>query len=139
MWYMDDSTLGGDVTNLLHDLNIVESVDSKLGLVLNERKSELVTADADVLAVVRQKIPDVIHFAPEDATLLGAPMGGQRAAITYTLIIPLVIFKHHLSLKVIGETYQKLLFDANGPLCNDTPRIIRFYARHMTSKVGTYV
>jgi hypothetical protein len=81
---MDDGTLFGDVTNLLHDLDIVKSVGSKLGLLLNERKCELVTADAHVLAVVRQKMPDVIHVAPEDATLSGAPVGGQRG-ITSTL------------------------------------------------------
>jgi hypothetical protein len=88
IWYMDDGTLFGDVTNLLHDLDIVKSVGSKLGLLLNERKCELVTADAHVLAVVRQKMPDVIHVAPEDATLSGAPVGGQRG-ITSTLIAKL--------------------------------------------------
>jgi hypothetical protein len=82
---MDDGTLGGDVTNLLYYLDIIKSVGSKLGLIPNELKCELVTADADVLAVARQKMPDVIHVAPEDATLLGAPVGGQRV-ITSTLI-----------------------------------------------------
>jgi hypothetical protein len=88
IWCMDDSTLFGDVTDLLHDLGIVKSVGSKLGLLLNERKYELVTADAHVPAVVRQKMPDVIHVAPEDATLSGALVGGQRG-ITSTLIAKL--------------------------------------------------
>jgi hypothetical protein len=43
MWYMDDGTLGVDVTSPVHDFDIVKSVGSKLGLILNERKSELVT------------------------------------------------------------------------------------------------
>jgi hypothetical protein len=83
---MNDSTFGGDVTNLLHDLDVVKSVGSPLGLLLNERKCKLITAYAHILAVVRQKMPDVIHVAPEDAILLGAPVGGQ-GAITSTLIM----------------------------------------------------
>jgi hypothetical protein len=66
---MDDGTLFGDDTNLLHDLDIVKSLGSKLGLLLNERKCELVTADAHILTVVRQTMPDVIHVTPEDAIL----------------------------------------------------------------------
>uniref|UniRef100_A0A1X7SSY7 Reverse transcriptase domain-containing protein n=1 Tax=Amphimedon queenslandica TaxID=400682 RepID=A0A1X7SSY7_AMPQE len=72
--YLDDISLGGPVSSLLSDLTIVKEAES-VGLVLNSKKSEIITKDDDTLQNLRTTLPGAISCAPGDANLLGSPLG----------------------------------------------------------------
>ena len=75
IWYIDDGTLGGQCTDLLHDIEINES--EGIGLSLNYSKCKLITANNELHNVISNKLPSVKHINPDDAIILGAPVGGQ--------------------------------------------------------------
>jgi hypothetical protein len=45
IWYLDDGSIGGELRDLLHDLDTVRRVGATLGQLLNENKYEIVTND----------------------------------------------------------------------------------------------
>ena len=45
VFYLDDISLGGNVTDVLHDLAVIEREAAELGLLLNHRKSEVICSD----------------------------------------------------------------------------------------------
>ena len=53
---------------------------------LNETKCELITSNLDVVHAIRAVPPSVTHVDPRDATVLGAPVGGD-------VIIDTVLFR----------------------------------------------
>ena len=75
IWYMDDGTIGGQLDDLLHDLDTVRRIRPTLGLQLKEDKCEIVTDDEDVTSRFRAVMPSIRHSSCSDATLLGAPIG----------------------------------------------------------------
>ena len=48
-----------------------------IGLTLNETKCELITSNIDVVHAIRAVLPSVTHVDTRDATVLGAPVGGD--------------------------------------------------------------
>lgn len=78
IFYLDDCTLGGTVETVLHDLQSVEQKAGQLGLHLNHLKSEVITKDCNTIATMLEVVPDLCPVSPEQATLLGSPIGGQR-------------------------------------------------------------
>jgi hypothetical protein len=72
MWYIDDGTLGGHLTDLLHDIDIIKSEGPHIGLTLNDCKCELISDDEEVINYVRQLIPAVSTIDPSEAVVLGA-------------------------------------------------------------------
>jgi hypothetical protein len=85
LWYIDDGTLGGDVQNLLSDVELIQSHGPPIGLFLNSGKCEIITDDLAIVHQVRQLLPDVIHIPSVNATLLGAPIGGSDITDTFLL------------------------------------------------------
>jgi len=81
-WYLDDGSLGGDVTSLLSDLETVRRVGPSVGLLLNEDKCEIVTSDNGVVSSLRTVLPNIRHVPCGEAVLLGAPIGDQSAVDT---------------------------------------------------------
>jgi hypothetical protein len=79
VWYIDDGTLGGSVTQLLQDISTIQVEGPQIGLVLNDKKCEIVTSDPDIVSSIRRLLPAAIHIDPSDCTVLGAPVGGTRA------------------------------------------------------------
>ena len=74
VFYLDDGTIGGAESDLLHDFTSIEKKAEELGLHLNHRKTELignVATAKDILSLA----PEVIQISPESATLLGVPIG----------------------------------------------------------------
>ena len=59
IWYMDDGTIGGQLNDLLHDLDIVRRIGPTLRLHLNEDKCEIVTNDEDVTSRFRLIMPNI--------------------------------------------------------------------------------
>jgi hypothetical protein len=53
VWYIDDGTLGGSVTQLLQDISTIQVEGPQIGLVLNDKKCEIVTSDPDIVSSIR--------------------------------------------------------------------------------------
>ena len=49
--YLDDVSLGGPLDDILHDLNVTKEAE-KLGLFLNNSKSEIICVDAVVRGTI---------------------------------------------------------------------------------------
>ena len=79
LWYMDDATLGGNVSDLLADIEHITLQGQHLGLQLNFSKCEVITNDPDVFQMIRSSLPLAVHVSPSDATLLGAAVGDEDA------------------------------------------------------------
>ena len=70
IWYMDDGTLGGNVDVLIEDFETVQRIGSSLGLVLNEKKCELITDDMDVVEKFKIIAPSIMHISSSQAMLV---------------------------------------------------------------------
>jgi hypothetical protein len=57
LWYMDDGSIGGDVSSLLSDLETVRRVGPTIGLILNKDKCELITSDASGVTSIETAMP----------------------------------------------------------------------------------
>ena len=96
LWYLDDGTIGGELHDLLHDLDTVRRVGPTIGLLLNEDKCEIVTNDDSVVSSFRTVMPNILHTRGNDAVLLGAPIGDQ-SAIDNVLQSKLTVFQRFAS------------------------------------------
>ena len=79
--YLDDISLGGPVSSLVHDLEVIEDAES-VGLVLNLGKSEIIAGDADILLSLSASMPGVLFVAPGVASLLGSLVGDTVMTIS---------------------------------------------------------
>ena len=78
VFYLDDGTIGGAEEEVLRDLQYIECQAAHLGLFLNHAKTELICEEpaGDLLL---QAAPDLCQVKPENATLLGAPIGQLKS------------------------------------------------------------
>ena len=74
-FYLDDSTLGGSVVDLSHDLDIVERFGAAMGLQLNAGKSEVICSCPATITSILSSLPGVKVVSPNEATLLGSSIG----------------------------------------------------------------
>ena len=72
--YLDDVTLGENLEDVLHDLEVFERVAAELGLLLNHCKS-VICSDQPMRASILASVPEVRVVDPADACLLGSPIG----------------------------------------------------------------
>ena len=77
IWFMDDGTMGGDVGTLLADFRMLMVEGSKLGLVVNDAKCEVITDDDEVMKKFKDVAPDIKQVNMSSAMLLGAPIGNE--------------------------------------------------------------
>ena len=63
LWYLDDGTIGGELCDLLQDLDTVRRVGPTLGLLLNENKCEIVTNDDCVVSSFRAIMPNILEHS----------------------------------------------------------------------------
>ena len=96
IWYLDDSPLGGR-----QDFRLVEDKASKLGIVLNHSKSEVITKDDDTRHAFLQDLPDLCIVCHNQATLLGSPIGGLESINT-------ILRSKLKSLGILGHKLQYL-------------------------------
>jgi hypothetical protein len=78
-WYLDDGSLGGKVDDLMLAFLSLKSEAAKIGLHVNVKKCELITADQSVIHKFLSIAPDIAIVDPDAAVLLGAPVGGQQS------------------------------------------------------------
>ena len=72
--YVDDMSVGGDVENILHDVDIIGEAEV-LGLPLNNHKSEIICFHPTVRGTILCSLPGAQVIAPDKATLLRSPIG----------------------------------------------------------------
>ena len=70
--YMDDVTLGGNLSVVKQDVNLINSAGTKYGLQLNHSKCEIITNTTAQPA--NSTLNQFQQFTPATATLLGAPL-----------------------------------------------------------------
>lgn len=73
--YLDDITIGGSLEQIEHDLQIIEEESQELGLVVNQRKSEIICSDPQTCTSLSCLSPGAKPVAPSAATLLGSSVG----------------------------------------------------------------
>ena len=75
LFYLDDGTLGGNVDNLTHDLEVVEREGAEIGLRLNMEKSEIICANPNTTDSILSSLRGAQVVEPTKATLLGSSIG----------------------------------------------------------------
>ncbi|KAL5468951.1 hypothetical protein EMCRGX_G030112 [Ephydatia muelleri] len=79
IFYLDDGTLGGLLSDVLHDVEMIKKEAGIVGLELNPQKSEVVGNNSELIAGIQSVLPGVRVVAPAVATLLGSPIGGTES------------------------------------------------------------
>ena len=80
VWYLDDGSIGGEVSEVTEDLKSIIEVAPRLGLELNLSKCEIILGKMDgvssvtALSELKSVSPDLRLVQFEEATLLGAPL-----------------------------------------------------------------
>ena len=81
VWYLDDATIGGSVTEVTNDLKTVVSALQKIGLQLNSSKCEVtvldnpgVKAQQEAVQAVKMVLPDITETPLTRLQLLGSPL-----------------------------------------------------------------
>ena len=80
VFYLDDGTMGGDLEDLTADLRKIEEHGRAVGLILNVFKSEVISHDRSVVEAMISNFPGLKFTEPQDATLLGSPLGCNAMA-----------------------------------------------------------
>ena len=99
--YIDDLTVGGTLEDVQHDVDLIEREAGELGLVLNHKKSEIITNDPSSRSSILAQMPDALVVEPQSATLLGSPLGNVES-------ISLSICDKTALLQVMGERLKYL-------------------------------
>ena len=71
--YLDDFTLGGDLSSLDAAVSLLRSEALHLGLAMNDAKCEVICSPSDSLCLPSQ-LGNFTVVAPHLATLLGVPL-----------------------------------------------------------------
>jgi hypothetical protein len=96
VFYLDDGTLSGPVDCVMSALTSIEDRAQNLGLELNHSKSELICVDDSTKECILSSFPLLKITDPEDAILLGSPIGSRKA-------VDNAIKKKISNLKLLGE------------------------------------
>lgn len=76
--YLDDVTLGGSCFDLLHHLGVIKEAE-KLGLTLNNSKSEMICHDHTTGGSIITCLPGAQVVDPLHVSLLGSPLGDDSS------------------------------------------------------------
>eukprot|EP00731_Ephydatia_muelleri_P021279 Em0013g1006a len=79
IFYLDDGTRGGLLSDILHDIEMIKKEAGIVGLELNPQKSEVVGNNSELIAGIQSMLPGVRVVDPAVATLLGSPIGGTES------------------------------------------------------------
>jgi len=101
LFYLDDSTLGAKVDDLMHDLNVVEREGAEIGLQLNREKSEIVCAHPNTVNSILPSLQGAQVVEPAMASLLGSSIGDVSSVSD-------VLRSKTNMLKKMGERLKKL-------------------------------
>ena len=79
VFYLDDGTLAGNLSDVLQDFHLVESEAANLGLQLNCSKSELICEDTATREFMLSEVPNLQVVDRDQARLLGSHIGSAQA------------------------------------------------------------
>ena len=136
VFYLDDGTLGGLEKDVLHDFFSIKQECSSLGLKLNISKSELISygpAGAQLLKVA----PNLRQIHPNEATLLGSPIGqlpsintalSNKIQALRTMGSRLSLLSKHDALLLLGHCFAlpKILYVLRTAPCFLSPILTSF-------------
>ena len=92
MFYLDDGTLGGTLTDVLKDLQLITKEAHSLGLQLNYGKSEIISNNTTIIQAMLTAVPGLQVTEPKCTTLLGTPLG-DIASISAAICAKIVFLK----------------------------------------------
>ena len=81
VFYLDDGTLGGPVSDVKADIAYPEAAAREINLFLNHDKSEIICVDELSRSSMLSSSPSLRVVDPAKATLLGAPIDGDISMI----------------------------------------------------------
>ena len=111
-FYLDDGILGGTLEDVKSDLLKIESAAKEINLSLNHSKSEIICVDVSSQSAMLSFTSSLISTPPENATLLGSPIGGSQSIVS-------CLNSKIDSLKILGGRLKQLhAHDALCLLCN---------------------
>ena len=110
---------------------------AKLGLQLNHSKSEIISSDARALAAMTEVVPDLCPVTPENAHLLGSPIGGEegidgsigeKITALETMGNRLCHLRAHDAYCLLCHSFAlpKLLYILRTSPCSKSPKLRRF-------------
>ena len=82
--YLDDGTLEGVLSDVLHDIEVIKKEAGIVGLDLNPQKSEVICINPDLIATVQSALSGMRVANQAEATLLGTPIG-DNGSITVAI------------------------------------------------------
>ena len=101
LFYLDDGSLGGFSTDIIHDVEVIKREAIKVGLELNPSKSEVIGTDSITTETIQSSLPGVRVVDVAQATLLGSPIG-DITSISATITAKTAM------LKCLGERLKYL-------------------------------
>ena len=137
IFYLDGGTLGGKVEDVLHDLQTLSEEAAGLGLELNHEKSEIISSDLSALATIVEVFPDLCPVTPENAHLLGSPIGGaegvddairEKIKVLETMGNRLCHLHAHDAYCLLWHSFalSKLLYTLRTSPCSKSPQLWHF-------------
>ena len=90
IFYLDDGTLGGTLTDVLQDLQLITKEAHSLGLQLNYGKSEIISNNTTIIQAMLTAVPGLQVTEPKCTTLLGTPLG-DIASISASICAKIVL------------------------------------------------
>ena len=90
IFYLDDGTLGGTLTDVHHDLQLITKEAHSLGLQLKYVKSEIISNNSTIIQAMLTAVPGLQVTGPMCITLLGTPLGD--IASIFTAISAKIVF-----------------------------------------------
>ena len=92
IFYLDDGTLGGVLSDVLHDIEVIKKEAGIVGLELNPQKSEVIGVNSDLIATIQSALSRIRVVNAADATLLGSPIG-DTGSITVAIDTKIAMLK----------------------------------------------
>ncbi|MDA8003073.1 MAG: reverse transcriptase domain-containing protein, partial [Alphaproteobacteria bacterium] len=77
VFYLDDGTLGGNLEDIIRDLQLVEKEAAELGLQLNRSKSELLCEGPTTRDQLLKVVPGLQVIGMDQVEILGSPVGSM--------------------------------------------------------------
>ena len=118
---IDNLTVGGTLEDVQHDYALIECEAGELDLVLNHKKSEIITNDHSSRSSILSQMPDALVVEPQSATLLGSPLGNvesislsicDKTALLHVMVERLKYLCTHDSLLLLRNAFaiSKLIY-----------------------------
>lgn len=97
--YLDDVTLGGELDDLIHDLDVMRDA-AELGLGLNPGKCEIISHNMNTHSTLLVSLPGVLLLPPSKAQLLGSLLGDDAS------ISEVLSHKTSGGFQKVGQTFE---------------------------------